>query len=394
MRLFGKNQKVYGVIVDVHSGSVGTAIVHLDLAKKTPELIFSHREHIKILENPNTAGLIRALRHALFSVALQLQQEGMKALREYDDTARILKTLFVCGAPWAHTATRFIHVEDKEPFLITEEKVKSLIVEAERRDEEELQTTTLLKELNVALIESAIVNTAVNGYPSDNPYGKKARELSLAHISGLIPQTIIDAVADLEEKVLPRALRTSHTFALVLFCVLREMYPHTRHAVCIDISGESTELAIMQDEVLLETYVIPYGTYTFVRDVARELQTFPDEALTHIKEYGDSTAKRIRASIDKVSEVYVAHLKEAYTALGLRYSIPKHFFLLTSRNLHTFFDAVVHRASEIYIGEHGSFISLNKAIAEDTKEKGTVSDVFFNIESRFFHKLHGCGDIT
>lgn len=392
---FGHRDTDYGVIVDVHSGSVGIAILHTEPGKKEPIILFSFREYIKILENPDTPGLVRALRHALFTASLQFSQEGLKKLKEYDPDARIGKILLSCGAPWAQTMTRFIHVEDKEPFLITEEKVKSLILEAERRDEEEMQAGALLKELNVTLVERAVVNTAVNGYFVENPYGKKGKELSLAHISGLIPKAIIEAIKDFEEKILMHVPRASHTFALVLFCVARDLYPKIRHGLFIDISGEATELCLMQEEVLMETHVLSYGTHTFVRDFALVLNTFPDEALGHLREYGENSPQKIKDALAHVTEAYVLKLEESIAALQEKYNIPNHIFLITSRNLDTYFVPIVQKCCEKYIGDHGSFTSLNTDILkEQTATEFPNKDIFFAIEARFFHKLHGCGEIT
>ncbi len=383
----------YGVIIDVHSGSVGIAIVFVESADKDPEIIFAHREHIKIVDKPDTEGLIRALRQDLFAASLQFSQDGLAALKAHDPYGKIGRILLVCGAPWAQTATRFVQVEDKTPFLITEEKVQALILEAERRDEEELKTTALLKELSIALVERAVVHTTINGYPVSNPYGKKALEMSLAHISGLIPKAITDTVRDTIDKMLLRVPHTEHTFALVLFCVLRDMYPDTKNAFLIDVSAEATEICVIQDEVLLETHVFPYGTHTFIRDLATALKTFPDEALTHLREYTENTPKDIRTAIEQVSETYTSFLVDAYADLSKRYVIPKHFFLTTSRKLDVFFNSLVGSASKKYTEPHGSFISLNDIVLPHAESAADTGDVFFSLEARFFHKRHGCGEI-
>ncbi len=394
--MFGrrKNDTNYGAIIDIHSGSVGIAILYSNHAEKDPEILFTHREEIKILENPGTENRVRALLRALFGATLQFSQEGVKALKEHNSRASIGKVLLVCGAPWAQTATRFITIEEKEPFLITEDKIRALILEAERRDEEEFKATMLLKELSVSLVESAVVHTTVNGYPVSNPYGKKAKEVTLAHISGLIPQAITQAIDDIKEKTLTETHRTSHTFALVLFCVLRDLYPLQKHAVIIDISGEATEICLMQDEVLLETHVFPYGTHTFIRDLAVKLHTFPEEALTHLREYSPETRGEIKKAIDEIAKTYTTYLHDSYTSLAERYTIPKHFYLTTSKELDIFFDTLVRKASESYMQSHGTCTSLNEILTVQNTHTNAPVDVFFAVEARFFHKMHSCGEIT
>lgn len=383
----------YGVIIDVHSGSVGIALVFVESPEKDPEILYAHREHIKIVEKPDTEGLVRALRQDLFAASLQFSQNGLEALKNHDPHGKVGKVLLVCGAPWAQTATRFIQVEDKEPFLVTEEKVQALVLEAERRDEEELKTSALLKELSMSLVERAVIHTTINGYSVLDPYGKKATEMSLAHISGLIPKVITDVAYDTLDKMLPHVPHTTHTFALILFCVLRDLYPDIKHALLIDVSAEATEICIIQDEVLLETHIFPYGTHTFIRDLAMALNTFPDEALAHLREPNASRPENIREAIEQVSKIYTHFLTEAYADISKRYIIPKHIFLITSRKLDVFFDALVSKASTVYTEPHGSFVSLNNALLPKIDNAVDTTDVFFSFEARFFHKRHGCGEI-
>jgi hypothetical protein len=388
------NSPFYGVIIDVHSGSIGIAIVSSDPSKRAPDILYSHREFIKIFETPDTASMIRALRHALFAATLEFSQEGMKVLQSHDPRARINKVLFVCGAPWAHTATRLIHLQEKEKFTITEEKIGALIKAAEQRDEEEYRSSELLKELNVTLVEHAIVNTSVNGYPTHDPYGTVGTELSLAHISGLIPQAIIDAVSDIEEKIVTHAVRTTHTFALILFCVLRDLYPHTKNALIIDISGESTEIAIMQDEVLLEAKVFPWGGNTFVRELAKSLKTFPDEALAHIRGHSETTPEAIRLAISTIGERYTSAFTDALADLGERYIIPKRIYLLGSRKMDHFFEKLITHIMQTMPGNKSAVTLINDDLLKKTTESTESEDVFITLEARFFHKLHGCGDIS
>ncbi len=383
-----------GVIIDVHSGSAGIMLTHAFPTDKEPTILFSYREQLKIGENADAETLLRALRQALFSVAMQFSDAGMQALKEHDPRAHIDKVTLVCGAPWAETITRSINLEDETPFVVTKEKVDSLVAEAEKRDEEELKSGSLLKELNLVLVEHAVVHTAVNGYLTEVPYGKKATELTLSHISGLIPKAIIDGVTEIEDKLFPGSTHTLHTFNLVLFCVLRDAFPHSKNALYIDISGEATELSVVQDETLLETHVFPFGVNTLVRQVAKNMKTFPEEAMTHLKEYGDKTPEDVRLAIGKATESYTAALQEAYKVLETRYMIPRHFFFLASKGLDEFFETVIRQGSVAYLTPHSTFVSLHKNFKEgDAATAALAEDLFFSIEASFLHKLHACGEL-
>lgn len=388
-----KGRTRYGAIVDVHSGSVGVAIVVLE-GTDVPEVIFTHREYLKVEEHTDTAAKLRALKNALFTASLEYAQSGQTALREYDPKGRVTEVLLVYGAPWAITSTRFIRIEEEAPFVVTEERIKALIAEAEKADEEEYQATAELKERGLAIIERSVIHTMLNGYRISEPYGKKATEFSLAHISGLIPSALESMIREVEDKVIPHAHHVSHTFALVLFCVVRDLYPSVPHGVLIDISGEATEVMIVQDEVLRESRTFPYGTHTFLRDVAKTLATYPDEALGHIREYGENSPEAVKLAITNATKAYSESLQGIFDELKTRFVLPHHFFLSTSKNLDTFFEDIVRKASESHIGPHGMLVSLNTTLRTvDNVDPKKPYDAFFAVESRFFQKRHACGEI-
>ncbi len=369
------------------------AIVDLDDAE-SQKPIFAYREQLKVSGDSSRDASFRVLKSALLAAALEYSQSGLKALRAHNPNARVEQVLFVYGAPWARTATRFIRVDDPVPFTVSKEQVATLVKEAEAKDEADFKKNEEFGKHKVALIERSVVHTAINGYLTAAPYDKKANELSLAHISGLIPEELLALSYEIEDKLMPHAKRHTHTFALSLFCVVRDMYPDVAQGLLIDISGEATELSVMQDEILIESATVPCGAYTLLRQVADDLKTMPDEALMHLREYGDKTPKKIKGVIENATKVYTTCLEEALHGLKTKYVLPHTVFLIVNKNLDTFFAEIMDKAMEPYYKTHGVFYALNKVLRDlDKVEPSEPYDAFLGIESRFFHKRHSCGEM-
>lgn len=389
-----KRRTEYGAIIDIHSGSVGMAIV--DLGGNNPSKpIFTHREYLKIAEDASVQPDTRILRAALLAAAGIYTSKGLEALRAYDKGGRVEQVLVIYGAPFASTATRFIKVSDSVPFTVTAEQIATLLAETEAKDEAEIKRDEELGKLKVVLIERSVIHTALNGYLTPAPYGKKATELSLAHIAGLVPEELLTLTAEVEDKVIPHAARHTHTFALALFCVVRDLYPDVAQGLLINISAESTELSVMQDEVLIESTVVPCGAHTFLRQVALDLKTMPEEAMMHLREYGKETPVPTKEAIETATKVYTTLLGDALTQLKTKYVLPHTVFLIVNNDLDMFFATVIEKATEPYYKAHGAFHSLNRTLrnADATAPQG-IGDAFFDVESRFFHKRHGCGEGT
>lgn len=389
-----KRRTQYGAIVDMHSGSVGMAIVDLN-GSKPSKPIFAHREYLKIADLATLPNDMRALRNALLAASEIYASAGLQALRAYDGRGRVEQVLFIYGAPFARTATRFIKVDDPVPFTVTAEQIASLLAETEAKDEAELKRDEELGKLKVVLIERSVIHTALNGYLTPTPYGKRATELSLAHIAGLVPEELLTLTAEIEDKVIPHATRHTHTFALTLFCVVRDLYPDVAQGLLIDISAESTELSVMQDEVLIESTVVPCGAHTFLRQIAGDLKIMPEEAMMHLREYGEQTSAPTKEAIETATKVYTTLLGEALAQLKTKYVLPHTVFLIVNNDLDSFFATMIEKATEPYYKAHGAFHLLNKALRDAEAEgRAETEDAFFAVESRFFHKRHGCGDAT
>ncbi len=389
-----KRPQGYGAIIDIHSGSVGMAIVDLGAPEPEPPL-FAYREFLKIANETKVEWEMQALKEALVGAARQFNDTGVKALRTYDPRARIEKVLFVFGAPWAYTATRFIHVEDAVPFVVSEDHIAKLVAEAEAKDEAETKYRDGFAKLEVGLIERSVVHTAINGYLTEAPYGKEATEFSLAHISGLVPRKILALVHGIEDTLVPHALRQDHTFALALFSVIRDLYPDVAQGLFINISAEATELSVMQDEVLIESTVVPCGAHTFLRQVAHDLKTIPEEALMHLREYSKDSTAKVTKTIETATKAYTACLDEALATLKTKYVLPHTVFLLANKDLDAFFGDVIKRAMEPYYKTPGEFHLLNATLREkDGADPKQPYDAFFGTEARFFHKRHHMGETS
>lgn len=393
MGLFGRGMHAeYGVILDAHSGSVGVSIVPLQAG--TPQPVFTHREYSKIERHPTPETAKRNFENALAALTAIYTKQGIAALRMHHPKGKVTQALLIYGAPWATTSTRFIKLEDPVPFIVTEERLHDLIAEAERKDEVEMNASGLLKGSGAVLVERSVIHTAVNGYLVADPYGQKAHELSLAHISGLASRDTVRAMVTAIDKMAPHVKTHAHTFALAAFCVIRDRHPGERQGLIVTISAEATELSVMQDEVLMESTVIPLGTHTFTRDVAHALKTFPEEASAHIREYGEGSSDAIKKAIDGALEAYGTRFSAALADIRTRYVLPRHLFLLTNKESDAFFAQAIKTIAEKQVGDGCVFTSLNDELRKEDKAVVLQAyDAFFAIAARFFHKKHGCGEL-
>jgi hypothetical protein len=384
----------YGVIFDIGAESIGVSIIESDRSKKLPIVIFSHRVHLRIPKlAPSTGEYTRHMREALFSASLILSRDGLEALRLHNNHARIGKILVTCTSPWSYTISRNVQYESEDEIKITRALVDDLVKSAESEITTQIQSEKDNAHDLFEVVERATVDVRINDYSIQNPVGLRGTTVSLAHITGLIPSDIIKAVYEVQEKIFPNVEIRAHTFLLVLYCVLRDLFPKTESLCIINVAPEATEFGIVEGGTLIESTTIPFGTSELVRQLTGSLKKTEIEigSLLTLYESG-SLEKTLREQLDKEFKFFAKKFEESMSEHFVTRRFPKTAFLLAPEPY-----------SELFVTELTPFIrdvfhadqTLLTINTETLKEISfhESNDPYLSITSRFFHKLHACGEI-
>lgn len=386
-----------GALISLESGSIGGSIVLSDHRKALPAIIYTTTERMPQRAHATATDRVRALRHALFSVILALEQDGMKALYTRQKHARIDRLLVSCGAPWSHTVTQMIHFTQEKPFTVTPQLVESIILDAYREETAHVpERERILAESGKDIVEKIIVDVALNGYHIAHPYGKQASEIDIAHLRGLVATPVLTALADAGKHIRNTLDMRVHTSSLISYCVLRDLYPHTDDALMVTMSEETTELALMQNGILYESVAAEYGADTLIRDIADTGKTIPEDIRGQLRAYTQKilTARQEKALAGAHAQ-YVRALRPALAALSVRYALPRTVFFITDESMEAFCTEVITDALRQGGGvTEKELIPLTpgrvRGLAEVPADTApSVRQVF---AARFFHKLHACGD--
>jgi cell division ATPase FtsA len=392
---FGENKSsaTYGALIDIGSGTVGVAIVSSHPQKKIPTILYSHRTTMRITQgNTQNDGQFRRIREALFSASLLLSQEGEQALLAHDTHAKITKLYVTCSSPWSYTIARNVHYEDDTPFKITDDIISDLVQSAEAEIITHLHEQSDLPTSDFDIVERATVDITINEYSVEHPIGLKGSVLELSHIAGAIPQEIIDAIHEVQEKLFPHTELRIHTYMLVMYCVSRELFKTIPSRCLIDVTGEATEFGIVENNLLIENTFIPYGSNRFVRDVMAHTGKPVSDINTHIKEFG-STAGISYADLDNDIEEYIVHMEEILNAILARRVLPKEIILTTHKPYTKLFTHIIQTALSRVTESKTRIITIEQVVIDEVTSETVATDVYLALGARFFHKLHGCGEL-
>jgi cell division ATPase FtsA len=244
---FGKQRHRFGIIIDVGSGSVLTAIVHSNRTAKHPVIVWAHREHIALKEIDSVEKSAHAVLTALMNASLKLDAEGRKALATYHPGAKLTEIQTSIAAPWSYTVTKSINVEQDTEIKITEHLIDELVSAAQRQVEEELKQHSDSINLGLTVITKSTMDLLSNGYRVKHPEGEDASTLQLTQATVVAQQYVIDSLTEIHQKLFPSAKLESMSFILMFYCVIRSLYPHTDDVCLVDITDEASEIGIVRD---------------------------------------------------------------------------------------------------------------------------------------------------
>lgn len=241
---FGKKKTRSVALIDIGSASVGGAYVHYEEGK-SPIIYYTARVDVETRDGETVRdGMLRSL---AFLERL-LIEEGAPALRREAGSAVIEKVVVSIAAPWQDTTVTTTNLQQKNPFTFT----RAHLTEAVKK-------TGLVPKDRISSGHTVIA-TILNGYETPNPFGKRVTRAELVILASTIEKEAANAI----EASLRRAFHTNQieltAFAPVGYTVFRDLYPHQKDFVVLDVSGTGTDAAFVKRGILVEVRSVAYGT--------------------------------------------------------------------------------------------------------------------------------------
>ncbi len=391
----GKNR--YGIIIDVGSGSVLTAIVHSDINEKHPKIVWSHREFAPLKDVDSLKQSSKSVMTALVNSSMQLDGVGRKTLSEYDKTAKLSEILCTISAPWSYTVTKNINYTQKEPFKITENLLDELFETIRREVDGDTGNNEELLRLGLQTVTRSTLSVLSNGYKVKDPVDNMAETLSVSKVSVVTQDYLVEAVDEVQIKLFTDIECKKISFILVLYYVSREILHHTYDLSLVDITFEATEIGVVRDGVLTYCTHMPFGSFSLAREIAKITKVPLHEAFGYLHsekpyEFIESLTKHRQDEIEVVLESYITHLSNLFHETGDSLAISKRVSLHTDSRTESLFIDLVEKAVKRTIKTKPHITVISKEIIDQyhdispkTKTKIVHTDAALLSAAQFFH---------
>ncbi len=309
MRFFGKGSgRELGLVIDIGSASVGAALVLLD-GEGAPQIISSTRHPITVSVNDNQSSFFHAMLSSLSEVLRGVVEYGLSTKSAREIGSRPSHILCSLTSPWYRAQTRVVRYTQPEYFTVTPELLRSLLVQEVKR----FQESALKEERRGAsnsegyIIDSTTISMKLNGYQTAEPFDRKTKSVEATAFLSLASQEVIQGVEHAISKYFHTENLRIHSFPLIAFTLVRDLFINVDDFLILDVSGEVIDLSVVRGGILEKTVSTPLGRNSIIRGVAEAFHMDPEHALSLLRLYGSGSAERsVIGRIEKILEKEVA----------------------------------------------------------------------------------------
>ena len=325
----GKKGEQYLVALDIGTEFVKALIGRVNQHDNTVEIIGVGRHH---------QGLTDMQAGAIADIAAVVENCD-RALNQAEEQAGVSAREAIIGiagelVKGTTTTVRVARKSITKPLDIVEmEKIINLVQQrAEVKAKQQLAWELGGKEVEVRLVNSALVSIEIDGYPVTNPIGFQGKDVEVQLYTAFAPLIHIGALE-----------RTAQELDLDLIAVAAEPFAVSRavignnpnqtlSAILMDVGGGTTDIAVIHEGGVQGTKMFGIGGRAYTHAVERDLNV--DFKRAEELKIGLSTNKvevaqrpAIEAALSKTAEVWIGGIELALSEFSKLDHLPHRMFL-------------------------------------------------------------------
>lgn len=203
---------------------------------------------------------------------------------------------------------------------------------AQTKAQRQIALETGNEDVEVKLVNSAIVSIHIDGYKVSNPIGFQGKDVAIQIYTAFAPMVHIGALE-----------RTANELDLDLVAVAAEPFAVSRSvlgtdanstftAILTDVGGGTTDIAVVNDGGVEGTKMFGIGGRSFTRTIASDLNLSYDDAERLKINIGSpqlkaSVAKQLNESVDKTLDVWLGGVELALSEFDSVDHLPNRILL-------------------------------------------------------------------
>jgi len=273
-KLFSKNSSEYYLALDIGTEVAKALVFYIDNEQKMAMVMGVGKERQKKgnMQSGAVSDISGVIETCQSTINKALENAGIK---------KVKKAIVGIAGELVKGTTTTVHYERGNPdSRIDFQELKNIIqkvqIKAYERIQEQISWETG-QDIDVKLINAAIVDVRIDGYKVANPIGFQGKDVSVSIFNAYAPMIHLGALQAIADEL-----------RIDLLSIAAEPYAVARsvdyddaldfNAIFIDIGGGTTDIAVVRNGGLEGTKMFAFGGRAFTKKLAQELRIEFDEA--------------------------------------------------------------------------------------------------------------------
>ena len=358
--------KKYALLVDIGGDSVTAALVLFENNIST--IISTDTTKMEILSDLTYVRFEKEMQKALTSSL-------NKTLQYVTSPVDVVN---VClSSPWYESQVRTAKLVRPTSFIASKTILDDIVKrEIKSFEEEEIKTKNLSGD-TVRAIESQTIKVLLNGYEVNEPIGQSAKELELTIFLSIASEHTLKDIEDIISRVYTAPINFS-SFLSMTYLVSRDFFPHQENYVLVDVGGEITDISIIKNNGLQQSFSFPCGKNFILRRLSGCLKrTIPESETLWALHTENKTSGKVKEICEDTlstakNEWQILFQKALYTASKDLY-IPNVILLTVDEDLADWFSNAIKNEQfhqSLLAGMEFKIIPLNSILFNDILDFG------------------------
>jgi hypothetical protein len=401
MALFGSKSHSgeISLVVDIGNGSITGAFVAFGKGN-SPVFLYTAKRSFELVEKIDTTKLFEGMNTLLDEILKEMMENGFKnsawkGRKKAPDNAMV-----TFSSPWFTLKTKHVGVSKENFFIVTEAFIDDIIKKEQEIFVKEISGVNSEEQTgNFRVIEKSIVHTKVNGYPMRDAIGKKTRIFDAFLCMSLVSENVVNRTHDiiLEHTHIPKERVLLHTFPLVAFSTVRDIFSNNSSFILMDVTGEGTDLTLVQDDVISESLTFESGRNYILRKIAKEFDVPMEvaESTLHLfleKKINDSDYTKIEEIITEIEKEWSVYFENALLQLSPSMAIPPNVYMTAENDVAAIYSTFMKLSKSDATSSFRNNVSLTHINSETlsnlfVKDPLIIVNEFVAMSAIFYNKL-------
>ncbi|MES2971120.1 MAG: cell division FtsA domain-containing protein [Patescibacteria group bacterium] len=188
------------------------------------------------------------------------------------------------------------------------------------------------KDVEIRLVNSALVRIDIDGYPVTNPIGFQGKEVMVQLYTAFAPLIHIGALERTAQELDMDLIAVAAEPFAVARSVIGNEQDASMNAVLMDVGGGTTDIAVLQDGGVQGTKMFGIGGRAFTRAIEREMSVPFKQAEDYKLAYGAhhvtaAQGTAIKHALDKTLDVWISGIELALGEFTMNDHLPNQLLL-------------------------------------------------------------------